>query len=149
MYLTTLRKVRGVRSGESAGPLTPVPAEADRGMSAWPEQRLPLPALLKVVWPGLKAWLGWRMAVGTPKNMRTDPVDVRGTGMTLIGKPLAPHLTLALALAACSVSGRPKPPLSPPIRLRSVGAAATLGLNTKGAWRTTVGTGVAPWRKTP
>ncbi len=81
--------------------------------------------------------------------MRTDPVDVPAMGMTLIGKPAAPHLTLALALAACRVSGRPKPPLSPHIRLIAVGAAATLGLKTKGAWLTAVGTGVPPWRKTP
>ena len=149
MYLTTLRKVRGVRSGESAGPLTPLPADAVRGMSAWPGPPLPLPTLLKVVWPGLKAWLGWRMAVGTGKNMRTDSFDVRVTGMTLIGKPAAPHLTLALSLAACRVSGCPIPRLSPHIRLRAVGAAATLGLKTKGAGRTAVGTGVLPWRKDP
>jgi hypothetical protein len=81
--------------------------------------------------------------------MRSDPVAMRATGMTLIGKPAARHLTLALALAACHVSGRPMPRLSPHIRERAVGAAATLGLKTKGAWRTAVGTRVLPWRKTP
>ncbi len=59
MYLATLRKVRGFRSGEPAAPLAPFPADAARGVSAWADPRLPLPALLKVVWPGSKRFFDW------------------------------------------------------------------------------------------